>query len=97
MGAKATAGDQAGGGRTGPLRLCAVSRVHKPPEELIRFVLGPDGTIVPDLARRLPGRGVWVERHTGGGDRRGAPQGLRAQPEAGRLPCPTTCPTWWSA
>jgi predicted RNA-binding protein YlxR (DUF448 family) len=30
-------------------------------ENLVRFVLGPDGTIVPDLARRLPGRGVWVE------------------------------------
>lgn len=46
---------------TGPLRLCAVSRARKPPEELIRFVLGPDDTIVPDLARRLPGRGVWVD------------------------------------
>jgi predicted RNA-binding protein YlxR (DUF448 family) len=30
-------------------------------ENLIRFVPAPDGTIVPDLARRLPGRGVWVE------------------------------------
>src|SRR3954468_18156326 len=27
---------------------------------MIRFVLGPDGTVVPDLKRRLPGRGVWV-------------------------------------
>jgi predicted RNA-binding protein YlxR (DUF448 family) len=44
----------------GPLRLCAVSRVRKPPEELVRFVLDPEGTVVPDLARRLPGRGVWV-------------------------------------
>lgn len=26
----------------------------------IRFVLGPDGTIVPDLAEKLPGRGAWV-------------------------------------
>ena len=42
-----------GGAEEGPLRLCAVSRVHKPPEELIRFVAGPDGAIVPDLARRL--------------------------------------------
>jgi len=46
---------------SGPLRQCAVSRAHKPPEELIRFVAGPDGAIVPDLARRLPGRGVWVD------------------------------------
>ena len=27
---------------------------------LIRFVAGPDGTVVPDLARKLPGRGLWV-------------------------------------
>jgi len=27
---------------------------------LIRFVLAPDGTVVPDVKRRLPGRGVWV-------------------------------------
>jgi len=43
-----------------PLRTCVVTREQKPPEELIRFVEGPDGQIVPDLARRLPGRGVWV-------------------------------------
>jgi hypothetical protein len=30
-------------------------------DDLVRFVLGPEGNIVPDLARRLPGRGVWVE------------------------------------
>lgn len=27
---------------------------------LIRFVAGPDGAVVPDLARKLPGRGMWV-------------------------------------
>lgn len=27
---------------------------------LIRFVPGPDGVVVPDLARKLPGRGIWV-------------------------------------
>jgi len=43
-----------------PLRLCAVSRRRRSPDELIRFVLAPDGSIVPDLARRLPGRGVWI-------------------------------------
>lgn len=47
--------------RAAPVRLCAVTRVHHPVEDLIRFVPGPDGTIVPDLARRLPGRGVWIE------------------------------------
>jgi predicted RNA-binding protein YlxR (DUF448 family) len=46
---------------SGPLRLCAVSRSQRPVDDLLRFVLGPDGAIVPDLGRRLPGRGVWVE------------------------------------
>ena len=29
-------------------------------DRLIRFVVGPDQTVVPDLARKLPGRGLWV-------------------------------------
>lgn len=41
-------------------RLCAVSRVERPVADLIRFVAAPDGVIVPDLARKLPGRGVWL-------------------------------------
>jgi uncharacterized protein len=32
----------------------------RPVDELIRFVRAPDGTVVADLRRRLPGRGVWV-------------------------------------
>jgi len=47
-------------GRRGTERLCALTREVKPVEDLIRFVAGPDGAIVPDLKRRLPGRGVWV-------------------------------------
>lgn len=43
-----------------PERTCAVTRVRLAPEELIRFVAGPDGTVVPDVAHRLPGRGVWI-------------------------------------
>lgn len=41
-------------------RLCIVSRAVKPVGEMLRFVVGPDGSVVPDLRRRLPGRGVWV-------------------------------------
>jgi predicted RNA-binding protein YlxR (DUF448 family) len=41
-------------------RTCVVTRAVKPVDELIRFVLAPDGAVVPDLKRRLPGRGVWV-------------------------------------
>ena len=43
-----------------PERTCALTRRALTPDELIRFVRGPDGRIVPDLAGRLPGRGVWV-------------------------------------
>src|SRR4051812_8580478 len=32
-----------------------------PEHRLIRFVAGPDGQIVPDVAAKLPGRGLWVE------------------------------------
>jgi predicted RNA-binding protein YlxR (DUF448 family) len=42
-------------------RTCIVTRQALPEERLIRFVAGPDGTVVPDLARKLPGRGLWVE------------------------------------
>jgi uncharacterized protein len=41
-------------------RRCIVTRAVKPTDELIRFVVGPDGAVVPDLKRKLPGRGVWV-------------------------------------
>ncbi len=44
----------------GPERLCAVTRQTHDARELIRFVLSPDGIVVPDLDRSLPGRGVWV-------------------------------------
>jgi len=32
-----------------------------PESRLIRFVAGPDGVVVPDVAAKLPGRGLWVE------------------------------------
>ncbi len=41
-------------------RLCAVTRAHLPVSELIRFVLSPDGEIVPDTDAKAEGRGVWV-------------------------------------
>jgi uncharacterized protein len=44
-------------------RLCIATREVRPVGELIRFVVGPDGTVVPDLKRRLPGRGVWITAH----------------------------------
>lgn len=44
----------------GPMRTCIATGVEGAPEAMIRFVVGPDGEVVPDLARRLPGRGMWV-------------------------------------
>jgi predicted RNA-binding protein YlxR (DUF448 family)/ribosomal protein L30E len=41
-------------------RTCIVTRKTAAPDELIRFVVGPDSSIVPDLKRNLPGRGCWV-------------------------------------
>src|SRR5438445_13028990 len=41
-------------------RLCVATREVRPVDELMRFVVGPDGSVVPDLKHRLPGRGVWV-------------------------------------
>jgi uncharacterized protein len=49
-----------GSSAAGPERLCAVTRQSHDTRELIRFVLSPDGIIVPDLDRSLPGRGVWI-------------------------------------
>ncbi len=44
----------------GPERTCIVTRTKGPPDAFIRFVVGPDRTVVPDLRCRLPGRGAWV-------------------------------------
>lgn len=44
----------------GPERTCVVTRQALAPEDLIRFVVGPGDVLVPDIRRKLPGRGVWV-------------------------------------
>jgi uncharacterized protein len=50
----------AGRRRASPERLCIATRVVKPTGDMIRFVVGPDGAVVPDVKHKLPGRGVWV-------------------------------------
>ncbi len=45
---------------TTSVRRCIASGELRPKAELIRFVADPDGTVVPDLAGRLPGRGFWL-------------------------------------
>src|ERR1700750_2943358 len=46
--------------RSATMRMCAVKRQVCPIDELIRFVVSPQGEVVPDLKRKLPGRGMWV-------------------------------------
>jgi uncharacterized protein len=41
-------------------RFCIVSGEAKPIGEMIRYVVAPDGSVVPDIAHKLPGRGAWV-------------------------------------
>ena len=45
---------------SGPRRRCLASGRVLPKETLLRFVVGPEGELVPDLAERLPGRGLWL-------------------------------------
>ena len=44
----------------GPLRRCAVTRERLAKERMIRFVIGPDRQVVPDIGAKLPGRGIWL-------------------------------------
>ena len=46
--------------KSATMRMCAVSRQVRPIEELVRFVVSPSGEVVPDVKRKLPGRGLWV-------------------------------------
>ncbi len=41
-------------------RRCIVTGEVRPKHELVRFVVGPEDRIVPDVAGRLPGRGLWL-------------------------------------
>lgn len=46
--------------RTEPERRCIVTSEVQPKHGLIRFVVGPDNQIVPDILEKLPGRGIWI-------------------------------------
>lgn len=54
---EARSGKRAGGS----VRQCAVTRERLAPDALIRFVRGPDGTVIPDSFSKLPGRGAWIK------------------------------------
>jgi len=46
--------------RDAPERRCIVTGETGGKAGLVRFVVGPGGEVVPDLAEKLPGRGIWV-------------------------------------
>lgn len=55
--AKATSEDEV---VEGSLRRCIASGGSLKPQDMIRFVVGPDNAMVPDFAQKLPGRGYWL-------------------------------------
>ena len=52
--------DDTGDRQSGPLRRCLVSGAVRPKDQMVRFVISPDGEIVADVEERLPGRGFWL-------------------------------------
>jgi predicted RNA-binding protein YlxR (DUF448 family) len=46
--------------RDDPERKCIASGESQPKAGLVRFVVGPEGQVVPDILARLPGRGIYV-------------------------------------
>jgi uncharacterized protein len=69
-------------------RRCIVSGESGPRASLIRFVVGPDDTVIPDVAEKLPGRGIWVSADRAAIDKaaskglfsRGAKRKVKADP-----------------
>ena len=53
-------GDMRSDKGNGPQRRCLVTRRMATKESLIRFVVGPDNQVLPDVAANLPGRGIWL-------------------------------------
>jgi predicted RNA-binding protein YlxR (DUF448 family) len=52
--------DGLSGARKGVERLCVATRAVTPVADMLRFVAAPDGKVVPDVERKLPGRGAWI-------------------------------------
>ena len=69
------------------LRRCIATGRELPKASLIRFVIGPDETLVPDLEENLPGRGIWVSADAPA-LRRAAAKGLFARAARRKLRVP---------
>lgn len=57
-------GAPANNGAGAPERRCLVRGESGPVDNLIRFVVSPDGAVIADLTEKLPGRGMWVTADT---------------------------------
>ena len=71
----------------GPERKCIVSGEVGPQQGLIRFVADPEGTVLPDLLGKLPGRGFWVTSSREALDRAAA-KGLFARAARAKVVAP---------
>ncbi|RMG11838.1 MAG: YlxR family protein [Deltaproteobacteria bacterium] len=47
-------------GRAEPIRTCVVCGCRDRKEDLLRIAVDEQGTVIPDLTGRAPGRGAWV-------------------------------------
>ena len=68
----------------GAERFCAATGTVRPVADMIRFVVSPDGLVVADLKRRLPGRGMWITATRQARGRRGPEVGYRVGPKLRR-------------
>jgi len=76
-------------GHKGPERKCAGTGEIMPKTGMIRFVKAPDGSLVPDIAGKLPGRGVWTAANRSaleaavknGGFKRGLKSDVKIKPD----------------
>ena len=76
----------------GPERRCIATGETQPASGLIRFVVGPEGQVVPDLAGKLPGRGIWVASEPAALEK-AAKKGLFARAAKAPVTVPDDLPT----
>jgi uncharacterized protein len=72
--------------RDGPERRCIVTGDVGPKDGLIRFVVGPDNMVVPDILEKLPGRGMWVSASRAALDKAGKGQFSRSAKQPVKVP-----------
>lgn len=70
----------------GPERRCIVTGEVQPKAGLIRFVVGPDDTVYPDVLEKLPGRGMWVTADKAVLDKAGRGQFSRSAKKPVKVP-----------